>query len=480
MTKLVFYDRVKCAVSGTPGASTVTVGTAVSGYRTPASAGASDTETVPIVFEDGSAWEESTCVLSSTATVLTRTLVRSSTGSLLSLTSSATFFIGAHKEHLVPAIGTIQAFLTTPDDNWLPCNGSIYTKSSYTALATALGSLAGAWTPVLYAHNLSGGSVTCGGYGGGVYVVAGTSGTGASSSDAATWTTRTLNIGFTTPALYHYFANASMHIIGTSGGGSNITTSPDGATWTARASNIASTAIIQYAASSSSRVVIGGSGGKKVASSSNGTSFTERDTGFSSGAIAGLAYGNSTFVAFSSVGGISTSSDGDTWTLQTGATVPTTGSGGRLVFFNGYFWLFAAGGITSTTVFRSTDGATWGQIVPQVENLSALSLATAASGQWQLGSDGRVWTPSAGTMAPYYTVDGLAFHTFTEVSSALSAQARTLLIIANDIVIGNYTSDSTYLWASAYYGYNTSTQFKTPKIPPLNNSPGHAYYIRAL
>lgn len=83
-----FLDRVKFNVSGTPGTGNVTIGSAVSTFQTPAAAGGVTGDILPITFVDGTAWEESYCYFDSAAGTLARTLLRSSTGSLLSLSSS--------------------------------------------------------------------------------------------------------------------------------------------------------------------------------------------------------------------------------------------------------------------------------------------------------------------------------------------------------------------------------------------------------
>lgn len=81
----VFFD-----VSGNPGTGNITVGAARFGMRTPAAAGYADGDITIVDIKDGAAWEKSLVTFSSTATVLARTLIESSTGSLLNLTSAAT------------------------------------------------------------------------------------------------------------------------------------------------------------------------------------------------------------------------------------------------------------------------------------------------------------------------------------------------------------------------------------------------------
>lgn len=90
---MAFYDRVRFAVSGTPGSGAITVGTVVSGFVTPATAQPSaiaDATAIVILIEDGSAWEICDSVYTVSGTSLSRgTLIASSTGSRLTLTSAA-------------------------------------------------------------------------------------------------------------------------------------------------------------------------------------------------------------------------------------------------------------------------------------------------------------------------------------------------------------------------------------------------------
>ena len=84
-------DFVKMTVTGTPGTGTVTLNAASTGYRSFATAYGANA-TVCVTFRDGTAWETATgCTYTHSGTTLSRgTFVASSTGSALSLTSSAT------------------------------------------------------------------------------------------------------------------------------------------------------------------------------------------------------------------------------------------------------------------------------------------------------------------------------------------------------------------------------------------------------
>lgn len=89
MTSTTFVNIAKMSTA-TTGTGTMTLGSAVSGYVSFATAGIADGNVVSYTIVDGAAKEVGTGTYTASGTTLSRTLVLSTTGSLLNLSGSAT------------------------------------------------------------------------------------------------------------------------------------------------------------------------------------------------------------------------------------------------------------------------------------------------------------------------------------------------------------------------------------------------------
>lgn len=95
MVKLV--NRAKMTTT-TTGTGTITLGSAAVGFQSFAAAGVVNSDVVRYIIEDGAAWEIGTGTYTSSGTTLSRTLIASSTGSLLNLSGAATAYVAATAE----------------------------------------------------------------------------------------------------------------------------------------------------------------------------------------------------------------------------------------------------------------------------------------------------------------------------------------------------------------------------------------------
>lgn len=141
--------------TATIGTGTLTLGSAVLGYQTFTSAGIANGNVVSYTIEDiGSAWEVGVGTYTSSGNTLTRTLVQSSTGSLLNLTGQARVYVIMAAADMTALLNTatigvsVQAYdaalqsisgLTTSANQLIYTTASdTYTTASLTAAGRAL------------------------------------------------------------------------------------------------------------------------------------------------------------------------------------------------------------------------------------------------------------------------------------------------------------------------------------------------------
>jgi len=98
------FDRVRMTITA-GGTGNLTLGSAVANaaigyYQTLAAAGAVDGDTFPYVIEDGTAFEWGIGTYIASGTSFSRSLIKSTTGSLLNVTTAAHMFVGVLAQHL--------------------------------------------------------------------------------------------------------------------------------------------------------------------------------------------------------------------------------------------------------------------------------------------------------------------------------------------------------------------------------------------
>ncbi len=167
--------------------------------------------------------------------------------------------------------------------------------------------------------SFDGSNIYCIAYYDGLYVIGGSSGKMAVSSNAgATWTLVPSSFGASTVLAVTYSTSASLWIA--AGGSGKLATSIDGLSWTQRTSSFSTTFINGLYASSSLIVAVGFDG--KLATSTNGTSWTQRSSSFVTSSIYAVASDTESgrFVAVGDSGKIAYSANGLSWTQAFPAT----------------------------------------------------------------------------------------------------------------------------------------------------------------
>lgn len=229
-------------------------------------------------------------------------------------------------------------------------------------------------------------------------------------------------------------------------------TSTDGATWTSRTSNIGSAGGNRYLNTVDfiNDYFFVGSNEGYISTSTNGTSWSASGNIPSGGNITGFAFGAGVYVAVSDNGSISSSSNRTTWTAQLNGA----GSFYDVIFANNIFVATCDNG----KAYRSTDGATW--VAYATGGGSTMySVAYGGNSKWYVSgeygqlctsTDAITWT-SVGNDSGMLARDGIF-----DGTNYLSVGGQGSLISSTDNI--NWTARNTGT-SSALYGiaYGAST-----------------------
>jgi len=145
-----------------------------------------------------------------------------------------------------------------------------------------------------------------------IFMIGGSIGKIATSSDGENWTLRNSGFGASPVLGLSYSPSASLWIA--VGGSGKLATSIDGINWVLRTSSFGTTYINDVYSSANIIVAVGYDG--KLATSTNGTTWTQRSSSFVFSNIYGVTAtpAASEYVAVGDSGKIATSLDGITWT----------------------------------------------------------------------------------------------------------------------------------------------------------------------
>ncbi|WP_411345859.1 cadherin-like beta sandwich domain-containing protein [Paenibacillus sp. WLX1005] len=183
-------------------------------------------------------------------------------------------------------------------------------------------------------------------YGNGMWVGAAASGKVVTSTDASTWTERTVDSSFTDTFLNITYGGGKWVVVGSQ---SRVYTSTDAITWTR--STITTSSVINFSGvvyANSTYVIAANEG--NIYYSSDATTWTNVKPATED--LLGIAYGNSLFVAVGNNGVAYTSPDAATWTSR-----GPIASGNNLYavrYLNGSFYATSDGLIAT-----STNGTSW-------------------------------------------------------------------------------------------------------------------------
>lgn len=434
------------------------------------------------------------------------------------LTSDGTNWVSQAPAATGAVTGDIVTSSLTSKSGYLKCDGSVYTRSSYSDLATILG------TPLLPKNSLGNalaGYQTCFPQEANALIV--TRGTTvntstytnyanaiSTSTDGITWTLRTAINPKSDPfhRVIAYGNSTYVLLCGNNQGvGNNPAvqgwmTSPDGATWTARSTNYGSNISLYL-----HEIAFGGTGNRFVR--------MRQSIPYTVVGCCSIPSSDSIILEYSS--------DGVTWTAGSTTTYGSgsgfgTSSRNHVVGYSGGFVSAFYNTTTSTNyVLYSADGVTWSDITSNINSVSAIvngvtALSYVNSRFILMTAAGQIYTSTTGASGSWslltsYNIFATSSSNFTESvpkiwgnANAYATNYNGQVYLSNDLLswlpvqnlgLGNIaitavpsgstrffgtkcTISSSYLLPSggAYYtdlyNYTTATQFPVPSITTYN------------
>jgi hypothetical protein len=373
--------------------------------------------------------------------------------------------------------GSIIAYgSTSAPSGYLACDGSVYTKSSYTALSTVLGTQP-SFAPTLNSNLTND-----------VLSIANSvlfSGDNYSTNSGATFAT----VGTNSHISAFYVYTGTNYVNNGSSTGTVYRSSLGGA-GTAVTTNVAY--VVRGLAYIGTRVIAAGSAGQLSYSTNNGVAYTAGTTITGTPTIQDGAFNSSIMVivgAVSSAGAVWTTTDGSAGTSRTLPVGFGSTSVNSVSFINSLFVAVDAAGAVAT----SSDGTTWtlaaaaGSVLAGVPSQWLVNgIAGGITSRWKVSYNNGYYFYSG-----YYSTDAATWKLIPVLTPFLTAGNSTILS-----PLGTSVSDGTKVYFSGAnngygscggttvsgstitpFNYTTATQFLVPKIVDMQN-PNVYYYIK--
>ncbi|MDO3411139.1 cadherin-like beta sandwich domain-containing protein [Saccharibacillus sp. CPCC 101409] len=281
-------------------------------------------------------------------------------------------------------------------------------------------SAASTWTKL--PATTSGADIAKAVYGNGQWIAPEYNGKILVSSDAVTWTERTIDAAYGAQLYDVVYAGGQWVVVGADGA---IYTSSDSVAWTSRGPNTSGRNISAVTYANSTYVAVGNKG--DIFYSANGAIWTKTSAGAKD--FLGIAYGNSLFAAVGEGGAIYSSPDAQTWT-QRGAQTEYLYT---VAYLNGAFYATKDGGI-----YTSSNGTSWtAQDISEASNALLYGIAYAGGRYVLAGAGGLILSSTNGTSWSIETSG-----TTNDLYGAGASSGKFVAVGANGTIVTRDTSGS--------------------------------------